>query len=159
MKTIQLGQGCQARVDNKDYKRVKIYRWYATYNPRTRSWYAMTWGQKKDRLYMHRLILNAPKTQQVDHRDHDTLNNCRENLRLATNSQNHMNGRKPRSGKTPYKGVYRVPNSQAHPWQARITLNYKRINLGCWRTAKEAALAYNKAAEIFFREFALPNQV
>ena len=40
MKRISLTQGQFALVDDEDYKRVNQYKWYASYSPRTQSFYA-----------------------------------------------------------------------------------------------------------------------
>ena len=46
---------------------------------------------KNTTLYMHRLIMGEPKGKQVDHWNHDTLDNRRSNLRIVTNRQNNEN--------------------------------------------------------------------
>lgn len=44
-------------------------------------------------------------------------------------------------------------------WMSRIMVNNKRIYLGCFATAKEAALEYNKAAIKYHKEFARINKL
>ena len=43
-------------------------------------------NNKRD--YLHRHIMDAPKGCEVDHIDHDRMNNCRNNLRICTHQQN-----------------------------------------------------------------------
>jgi len=55
--------------------------------------------------------------------------------------------------KTGFIGVY----EQDGRYRAQITLNNKRINLGTYATAKEAAIARDKAARELHGEFAILN--
>ena len=85
----------------------------------------------------------------IDHKDGDPGNNCIDNLRRATASQNGGNSRKSRAG---LKGAY--PNSQGYTWMSRIRVGQKKLYLGCFRTEQEAHEAYCKAAREHFGEFA-----
>jgi len=90
----------------------------------------------------------------VDHTDGNGLNNCRANLRSATQSQNGMNRRK-QGNKSGYKGVSRATNSNR--WQARIRVNRKATHIGTFDTRIEAARAYDEAALVLHGEFARLN--
>jgi hypothetical protein len=106
---------------------------------------------------MHRQIMGVSDPAiKVDHRDGNGLNNCRLNLRLATNRQNVRNnrGRKRRLG--PYKGVH--PSGRPlKPWAAKITVDGKTVNLGRFTEPEQAARAYDAAARKHFGEFARLN--
>ncbi len=108
----------------------------------------------KKTIYMHRQIMHAPKGFDVDHRDHNTLDNRRSNLRVCTRSQNLQNKR-PQGGVSEYKGVRW--HTQIRRWHARIKLNGKRTSLGCFTDEVKAAKAYDKAAREMFGEFACTN--
>lgn len=54
---------------------------------------------------MHRPVMNARDHEQVDHINHDGLDNRKENLRIVTNSQNGMNRRLTSANTSGYKGV------------------------------------------------------
>lgn len=91
----------------------------------------------------------------IDHKDRNTLNNTKDNLRLATWTENNHN-RKPQSNKAvPYKGVHRSYKG----FRAEIMANGKRIGFGGFKTPEEAALKYNELARIHHGEFAYQNPV
>ena len=100
---------------------------------------------------MHRQILGCQADQQIDHRNHNTLDNRRSNLRLATPSQNAINRRKAKG----YKGVSRVRDK----WRATIgsVRKKERRHLGYFPSAERAAKAYDAAAIEMYGEFALLN--
>lgn len=89
---------------------------------------------------------------EIDHIDHNTLNNKIENLRGATRTQNQWNSVN-KGGSSNYKGVYHKDNG----WAANITANGDRFFLGCFDTEKDAALAYNKKAIELHGDFACLN--
>lgn len=91
----------------------------------------------------------------IDHKDRNTLNNTRENLRLATWAENHKN-RRPQSNKAvPYKGVHKGYKC----FRAEIMVNGNRIRVDGFKTPEEAAIKYNELARIHHGEFAYQNPV
>jgi len=110
---------------------------------------------------MHRFLMRAPKNKMVDHVNGDKLDNRRENLRLATNSENQANRRAVR-GKSNFKGVTwqkRTYDEGRGYWKAQIVVQGKLHYLGKYCTDLEAAAAYNDAAVRFFGEFAHLNDL
>ena len=100
---------------------------------------------------LHRLLLSPPDGYEVDHINGNSLDNRRCNLRLCTRQQNNGNQR-PRRHSSIYKGVYW--NKEHQKWQAKITVNYRNIDLGRYKDEEAAAEAYAKAARRHFGEFA-----
>lgn len=153
MGTIPLTKGYIALVDDEDYEWLNQRKWQAQVHRNTV--YAFRKDGRKT-VRMHRLILSAPSKIGVDHINGNGLDNRKANLRLANNSQNLANMRKPKHGKTSkYKGVYKFRNSFA----AQIKINKQKIYLGCFKNEEEAALAYNTAAIKYFGEYARVNEV
>lgn len=98
-------------------------------------------------------ILKRPLTKDevCDHWDQNGLNNRRDNLRLATVSQN-MHNRGPNSNNTSgYKGV--IKDKKTGKWRAQIYFENKPIYLGTFATSHKAAHAYNEAALLYHGDF------
>jgi hypothetical protein len=107
----------------------------------------------KGRIYMHREVINAPVDCQVDHVNHDGLDNRRDNLRLCTVSQNQGNSRKQnRETTSRYKGV--SWHSRDRRWRAQIRYGKEKVHLGQFLSEEEAAYAYDRAARNRWGEFA-----
>ena len=86
----------------------------------------------------------------IDHKDTDRSNNRWKNLRLATQSQNLGNSKRPRNNMSGFKGVRRVNGR----WHARIKVGYVEKHLGYFDTPEDAHAAYCAAAKQHFGEFA-----
>lgn len=151
MRIIYLTKGYATLVDDEDYEWLSKHQWHTFYTHRGNTPCAARDIKRGKQVFMHRLIMNATKDEQVDHIDRDTLNNQKSNLRLCNSQQNSCN-RKSWS-KYSFKGIHKVGNS----WQARIRAYGKHIHLGCYKTPIEAALRYDAAAVYMFREFASIN--
>jgi hypothetical protein len=146
---VKLTQGKVALIDDEDWELVSKYSWYAYKNKHGNTFYAATTNSKNFKIRMHRLIMNTPSGKQVDHINGNGLDNRRVNLRVCTNSQNHMNGQKVH-GKSVYRGVCK----DRKWWKARICVNRQQINLGLFTDEIEAAKAYDEAASKYFGQFA-----
>lgn len=160
MRIIELsgkkGQGVFVLVDDEDFEYLNKFKWNLCHG------YAQRFGRITEDFYrksmlMHREIIHASKGIQVDHINHDQLDNRKSNLRLVTKSQNMMNAKKRTMCKSPYKGVCWFNNYQK--WMSSITINGKKKFLGYFEYDKDAAVAYNKAAKKYFGEFSLLNKI
>lgn len=154
---IPLTQGKAALVDDEDYELVSQYKWCAVKDGNT--YYAQSWlyvDGKKTTIRMHRIVVGAIKGQQVDHKNGNGLDNCKENLRLCTTTQNSMNQRS-NGGTSIYKGVNWKKTENC--WEAGIRVGGKRKFLGHFKEEIEAAKAYDSAALEYFGEFASINGV
>lgn len=142
--------GMFALVDAADAERVNQYRWHPC---KRHSGNFVAMGRTNGiEVLMHRFIMDAPHGIEVDHANHDTLDNRRiANLRLCTHSQNGANRRKLPGTAAPYKGVIQRPGRDV--WSARID----NLHIGDYDSALDAAIAYDHAAWVASGEFSLLN--
>lgn len=149
---IPLTQGKFAIVDAEDYDWLSKYKWCAWKNEN--AFYACR-TEKGHTVFMHRMIMSAPKGLMCDHIDHNGLNNRKSNLRLCTPAQNVHNKRPQRDSSSKYKGV--GSKKQSRKWEARIRFQGKLYHLGDFDNQMEAAMAYDDKAAELFGEFAYLN--
>ncbi len=157
MKEIKLTQGKVALVDDEDFDWVSQKPWQAQVNHCGIFYASSAYRSEK----MHRVVMGLQKgdKRQVDHINHDGLDNRRCNLRIVTNSQNCMNG-KHKGGTSKYKGV--TYHAKSGKWYAQIFLSdikHRHIRLGSHETEIDAAIAYNNGAIKYFGEFAHLNKI
>lgn len=144
----------EAIVDDSDYECLMQYTWQVHFGKKTV--YARTRIKDKGLHYMHRLIMDVtnPKIG-MDHENGNGLDNRKENLRIATPSQN-MANRKTRS-RTKYKGVNLREVKSGFRYYAYICKDKKMQHIGTFLNDVEAARAYDKKAKELHGEFAKLN--
>ena len=160
MKLIALSQGKFTKVDDEDYEKINQYKWRFSNKQGVATQVQISGSgklgtQKRKTLLLHRFILNAPRGLEVDHKNGDKLDNRRSNLRVCSHAENMRNRKVSKATLSGFKGV----RSNGSRWQAYIMFNEKFINLGQHDTRKDAARAYNKAALVYFGEFARLNEL
>lgn len=156
---IPLTQGQLALVDFDDFEKLKGRRWSAN-KDKGGCFYAVEHKKikgKKIMNQMHREIVGAKSNEIVDHINHNTLDNRKENLRACSVSENHMNRKKLSGSTSRFKGVYF--KKSISKFVARIYKNYKTTELGCYKSEIDAAKAYDAKAIELFGEFALTNKM
>jgi hypothetical protein len=151
---IYLHGGKIAIIDAEDVERVKKYTWrYNKYGVMTHL------PQLSKGLKLSRLILFKSKHEtnkrRADHKDHNTLNNRKYNLRPATHQQNLYNQLPQQNASSMYKGVHWHKRNKT--WVAYITANKIRKHLGSFIDEIEAAKTYDKAAKKLHKKFAYLN--
>jgi hypothetical protein len=153
MKQITLSQGKIAIVDDEDFERVNQFKWFAKKDENT--WYARRTVRidgKRKNIHLHTFIMNTALGFVVDHKNHNGLDNRKENLRLCSKSQNQHNQKLRQGGTSQYKGVCWHKNKRCY--FARIVIAGKQKHLGSFTDEVEAAKAYDEAAKEHFGEFA-----
>ena len=148
MKEIELTQGKVAVVDDCDFEFLNQWTWTALLC-NGKFWYA----KRGNGIYMHRVVSGAGPRAVTDHRDGDTLNNRRYNLRVTTYSGNAQNRDKNRKSASLFKGVHF--NKRAGKFAVRC----KRKHFGYFSDPQEAALAYDAAAIALCGPFARTNKM
>lgn len=140
-----LTKGYVALVSVEDIGALFEHRWRAHF----RKNYLTVLSSNGGKHILSRFIMSAEKGQYVDHKNLDTADCRRSNLRFATRSQNNANRRK-RRGKALPKGVCLSFGS----YKAVLTHNGNIYYLGSFPTVEEATSAYNAKAVELFGEFA-----
>lgn len=155
-----------AIVDPCDFAELSRYVWWADYSYGSYRIIRFVW---KDRghtaLQMHRQIMGDELNRRtrkskeelfIDHKNRNTLDNRRANLRVATHLQNARNRVKiNKKCSSIYKGVCR--HKYRERWMCQINLKGKSIHLGYFDDEVEAAKCYDEAAKKYHGEFACLN--
>lgn len=100
---------------------------------------------------LHDFLVNPKPGLVVDHRNHDGLDNRRENLRVCTPKENLLNRRRYRNSTSGAKGV--CWDAQRTSWRADIARDGVRRFLGFYDSPAEAYAAYRGASIILHGEF------
>lgn len=129
-------------VDDQDFEWLSLHKWHLSksrekiyavcgvYDPKT---------QKTNKMRMHRMIMGATGKVLVDHKNGRTLDNRRENLRFATNSENGFNSRTPTHNTTGYKWI--CWDKSRKKYHVSTKLNQRKVNIGRYETLEEAIQA------------------
>lgn len=143
-------KGFKFYFDLEDYEKIKSYCWYMKFE----NDYVSAYSKEKNILF-HNLVINVPNGFVIDHKFHNNFDNRKENLRIATNSQNGQN-KKVQKHTSKYKGVFF--DKYHKKWRAQIQIeNNQHVFIGYFDNERDAAIAYNNAAIKYFGEFAYLN--
>jgi hypothetical protein len=146
---LELTQGFRALIDDDDYAWLSQFKWHIARIGKANR------PRRSDKLYLSRIILDAPKGMVVDHINGDTLDNRRVNLRICSVGNNRKNNRIYARNKTGFKGV--TIHKKYGKYQAFIVNNKKSIWLGYYDSAENSGRAYDVAAKKYHGEFACLN--
>lgn len=142
-----------AIVDDEAFERASVLRW--SMHPTGYVTAAVRVNDKVHTFYLHRFVLGYTGSMKIDHRNRNKLDCRKENLRIATPTQNNANCLKRSNNTSGYKGVCRHPKNDT--WQIKIGHQGKTIYIGCHPDVIEAAKLYDQAARDLYGEFAVTN--
>lgn len=143
MKEIPLTMNQVAIVDDGDYEYLNQWKWHATkykhgyYANRSELYDERVMEGKRRTVVMHRVIANPSPGMQVDHINRNGLDNRRCNLRVVTLRENQQNRRD--QAQFPCVQKYR------RRYKAKMSIGYKQVYLGSFKTPEEAYSAYLNA--------------
>ena len=146
---IQLTRGFWMIVDAEDYEELSKFKWHAVKN-RSGKYYVMRNGEKNLKISVHRFLMHAGEREKVDHKNGNTLDNRKKNLRPATQKDNNCNVGVTAQNTSGWKGV----SEWRGQFRSQIRVNGKNRSLGYYKTGYEAHLAYCYAATAWHGEFA-----
>lgn len=164
---ITLGSGNVTLVSEEDYAFLNQWRWQEQRSKHRRTSVVRrrlhaSEDFSRPAFLMHRVIADRmgilhlrDLSMDVDHINHNSLDNRRENLRSATRTQNMANIALRRGNRAGFKGVNF--HKQTKKWHARISLDHKTLSLGVHVSPEDAARAYDVAARQLFGEYACLN--
>lgn len=141
-------------IDDEDLWLFNGYKWHVSVKNKGKVYLqrAARYGE----VYFHRIIMACPKGKTVDHINGNSLDNRRENLRICSLRQNLLNKKKRKDGvTTKYIGVHY--NKLNKNYRGQLRINNKRIEVGSFDTAVEAAVARDVLAKKYFGEYARLN--
>lgn len=155
--------GGSVLIDEADFEFVSQYAWKVLKNKSVS--YATTrvfckCCKRQSTVYMHRLLLGLEPGGKtiVDHKNHNGLDNRRDNLRACASWQN-AHYKRMRKGVEKYSSQYRGVRwvERYRLWEASIKVQGCQRWLGRYDEEKDAALAYDTAARDLVGPFAKLN--
>lgn len=155
-KRIKLTKGMFAIIDDEDFEIVSKMRWHAK-KCGNHHYAAASPTYRGPSIYLHRLVMKAPKNLLVDHVNSNTLDDRKSNLRLCAKHQNLANRGLQKNNTVGFKGV--CFHGKSKTWNARVKFRGKSISVGYHKTPEEAARHYNLKVKELFGEFAFFNKV
>ena len=126
----------RALIDLEDVEMCKQYKWHLRHSRNTD--YVITSLPDNKKIHLHRFVMHYDGADDIDHQNHNGLDNRKRNLSVKTHSKNLRNQSNGRNG------IKQVPSGR---YQAIITVNGKGIYLGTFDNY-DAALNARRAAEI-----------
>lgn len=143
--------GKHFKVSLIDFEKVKNYCWridsrgYVVANSRDGS---------NSTIKLHRLIMDTKPNDIIDHKDWDKTNNTRDNLRVATKSQNNINVKLKSNNTTGYPGI---TINQSGNYIVRISYDGKRHYIGTYKAFHDAIIARRNAEIKYHAEWSGEN--
>lgn len=96
--------------------------------------------------------MNYPEGYEVDHIDHDTLNNRKYNLRVVERKNNNKHRKsKNKNNKSGYRNVFW--NTRESKWIVQLQINGKNTRLGKFDNIDEAGRFAEEMRQKYYKEF------
>ena len=99
MKVILLTKGFVAVVSKEDFRQLSKYKWHVHQSRGSKRKIGQPYARTNidgKKVLMHRFIMGVSVDLHVDHRNHCTLDNRRENLEVIDHVENLKRRRKPK---------------------------------------------------------------
>lgn len=155
------------KIDLEDLDKVINfpYTWSAKYDPALKQYYVEATIHRKlleegysKALKLHKFVMDVKDNRVVDHIDHDTLNNTKENLRVISHSDNSTNRKSRNSNnKSGYRNV--CWSKSEKKWLVQLSVNKKNTVLGKFEheDLDEAGKFAEKMRQKYYGKFAGSN--
>lgn len=136
-------------IDTEDVEIVSKYKWHLANE------YVITLVKDKNKvrtLFLNHLIMNFDKRKNkdlvCDHINRDRKDNRKENLRIVDFQTNGINKGTQSNNTSGTPGI--SYSKERKKWESYIKIGYKKINLGRYKTKKEAIKARENAEIKYF---------
>lgn len=136
----------RALISLEDIEKVGQYRWCVN---------GKGYVCNRNMGYLHQFIKNPSEGMVVDHKNHNKLDNRRDNLRLCTQDDNCKNLSKASNNTSGYKGV--SYDKGMDKYRAKIVCDGIVYYLDCHVDKISAARAYDRRAIELYGEYANTN--
>lgn len=149
-------------IDTEDFEKVNKFegKWCLRFDRNTKTYYThinakINNSDKRTTYHMHMFILNCPKGFKIDHINHNTLDNRKENLRIVTTANNAQNrhGRN-KNNKSGYRNVCWLKDY--NKWCVQLIVEEKNKRLGFFEKDEllKAAEFAEQMREKYYGQFA-----
>jgi hypothetical protein len=149
-------------VDDEDYERFSVFQWNMQSSKGDRTFYARRAIYSKQGttvFHLHREIMGLgpfkEDPREVDHWDHNGLNNQKINLRVVDKLHNHYNRLLREDSTSGFPGVRRYRGK----WRLLLQVGGKERLLGTWASKDDAAYASYYAINLLRGEFGNPGSI
>ncbi len=138
--------------DLEDLDKVRQFCWKVNNRGYVLS-YTPSVNGKRHSISLHRLIMDCKDPNMVvDHINHNTSDNRKENLRVCTHEQNSHNTQPTSYNKSGVRGVRF--NKECNKWEVGFTLNKKHRIIGYFDNISDAILLRKQYEEKYYGEYA-----
>lgn len=141
--------------DLEDYDKIKNYCWYLAGHGYLKARSLKSDNFKADKIYLHRVVMDAKDNEIIDHIHHNkneyNRDNRKSNLRIVGYSENGMNATISKNNKSGYRGVYF--NNKYQKWETKIHVNGKDVYLGRYDDLTMAVKARHDAELKYYGEY------
>lgn len=153
---LPLNNGFCALLDSEDFERFGRFNWtVGSFGGKPHYAYRSVWGEdgKCHTICLHRAIMDAQPGQIVDHKNRNTYDNRKSNLRFATKAQNRFNSK----GRPSKHGFIGVDTQTPGAYRGRVMVDGKTYYTSTYRDPVLAAAGRDLLAIQHHGEFAVLN--
>ena len=140
-------KGEQFLFDKESYELIKDYCWYINNN----GYVAARDRSVGKYIFLHRLVMHPMENEDVDHINHDTRNNCKNNLRACSHMDNMKNKSIKKDNVSGVTGVFW--QKLRSKWEATIIVSGRKKHLGYFTNFNDAAKSRIKAELELFGKY------
>ena len=160
---LEIKSGVRIKIDLSDFKEVSQHVWHLA-KAKTRIGFVVITNLKTGhhnyrKVSLQRLLMNPAAGELSSIRnENEPYDFRRSNLFIQTRqSQARRFPKKGSSNTSVYKGV--SFRKERHQWAAMIHTGQKHVLIGYFESEKQAALAYNEAAKLYFGADGFENEI